>query len=324
MGERKISTEDKNERIPYFQPPYLEVKQVIPKIEEIIDTRIYTKGIHRYNLEEALAEYLNVDHVITCSSGSMAIFIGLRTLKELEGYNTVCIPSFNWSSDRLATEMAGFEIIYADINPETWLMGNVPGAVDLVMPVDTFGSRSDLHLEYSVPMLFDATHSLGGEGVGDRGLLECFSLAATKPVTAGEGGFIATNYRDIAKKATELRDMCSRLPEISCAIALEYLKNLDERIKAKREIAEYYRTHLPFQFQKIEYDSTYSKVCFLCESKEESDAIIKKVAEAGIECRKYYKPLVELENTDKVYDNILCLPAWVGVDYKQVVEAIKI
>jgi len=164
----------------------------------------------------------------------------------------------------------------------------------------------------------DSTHSLGNKGVGSRGLLECFSLAATKPVTACEGGFITTNDPKIAKKAIEIRDMTSRLPEISCVIALGYLKQLPENIKAKRATAQYYRTHLPFQFQKIEHDSTFSKICFLC---EDSEGIIKR-AEAGVECRKYYKPLVELENTDRVYERIVCLPAWVGVDYKRVTEKV--
>jgi len=322
MGKEKIRSESKL-KIPYFKPPFLEKRSVISKIEEIIDTRIYTKGIYHFELEKQLADYLNVDYAITCSSGTMAIFIALRTLKELEGYNTVAMPSFNWSSDRIAAEMANYEIIYADINPDTWLMDNVPGAVDLVMPVDTFGSRSDLHLEYSVPMMFDATHSLGCEGVGDRGLLECISFAATKTVTAGEGGLITTNYPDIAKKATELRDMCSRLPEISCVMASAYLRTLDERIKAKKRINWYYRKHLPYQFQKIESDSTFSKVCFLCETKEESEEIIKKTT-GIVECRKYYKPLVKsLKNTDDIYNRIVCIPAWVGCPTERVVEAIK-
>ena len=320
------------QKIPYFQPPYLEAKKVLPQIEQIINTRVYTKGIHRDDLETQLSEYLGVDHVITTSSGTMAIFIGLSALKKIYRYHHVGLPAFNWGSDALACKMANFEITYIDINRDTWLIDKNyepykirgPYDIDVILDLDTFGSHSDLCDHTNMPLLMDSTHSLGNKGVGSRGLLECFSLAATKPVTACEGGFITTNDPKIAKKAIELRDMTSRLPEISCVIALEYLRQLPENIKAKRATAQYYRSHLPFQFQKIERDSTFSKVCFLCESKEESEAIIKKAAEAGIECRKYYKPLVKgLKNTDKVYDHIVCLPAWVGVDYKRVVEAIE-
>ena len=316
-------------KIPYFQPPRLETKKVLPQIEEIINTRMYTKGIHRDDLETQLSEYLGVDHVITTSSGTMAIFIGLSTLKKIYRYHHVGLPAFNWGSDALACKMANFEITYIDIDRDTWLIDKNyepykirgPYDIDLILDLDTFGSHSDLCDHTNMPLLMDSTHSLGNKGVA-RGLLECFSLAATKPVTACEGGFITTNNPEIAKKAIELRDMTSRLPEISCVIALEYLKQLPENIKAKRATAQYYRSHLPFQFQKIEHDSTYSKVCFLCDSEEESKAIIKAVK--SVECRKYYKPLVTgLKNADDVYSRIVCLPAYVGVDAKRVVEAIE-
>jgi len=320
-GEKMIE-----EPIPYFKPPYLEAKKILPQIEEIINTRMYTKGIHRDELETQLSEYLGVDHVITTSSGTMAIFIGLRVLHNLYRFKHVGMPSFNWSSDRIAAEMSNFDITYIDINRDTWLIDENyepyktrgPYDIDLILDLDTFGSRSELCDHTNIPLIMDSTHSLGNKGVGSRGLLECFSLAATKPVTACEGGFITTNDPKIAKKAIEIRDMTSRLPEISCVIALGYLKQLPENIKAKRATAQYYRTHLPFQFQKIEHDSTFSKICFLC---EDSEGIIKR-AEAGVECRKYYKPLVELENTDRVYERIVCLPAWVGVDYKRVTEKV--
>lgn len=337
MGKKNISTEDENERIPYFRPPYLEAKAVIPKIEEIINTRIYTKGIHRYQLEKELADYLNVDHVITTSSGTSAIFIGLQTLRSLYRFHHVGLPGFNWSSDKFACKMANFDITYIDIDRDTWLINNNyepyktrgPYDIDLILDLDTFGNHSELYKNTDIPLIVDATHSLGGKNAGSRGLLECFSMAGTKNVTSGgEGGFLTTNDPKIAKKTTELRDMCSRLPEISCVIALEYLKNLDDRIKEKKKIAKYYRTHLPYQFQKIESDSTFSKIGFLCDSAEESEAKIKAAAEKGVDCRKYYKPLTtvnvaRLVNTYDVYDRIVCLPAWVGVDAERVVEAIK-
>jgi len=50
--------------------------------------------------------------------------------------------------------------------------------------------------------------------------------------------------------------------------------------------------------------------------------VIKRAAAAGVECRKYYKPLTDMPYSDYVYDHIVCLPAWAGVDVERVVEAV--
>ena len=317
-------------KIPYFRPPPIDKDIVIPKIKEILSTRIYSKGPYRNELENALKKYLGADFIISCGSGTAGLFILLKAAKEVYKFKSIDMLSFTWPSDLIIVEAAGFssfQIHYCDIDSETWnseekyssSLIEVDRESHFTLVQDTFGNIDKFDYEN---YMVDATHSLGNKNIGGRGFGEVISLAPTKMVSGGEGGIISTNDPKIAKKAIEIRDMSSRLPEISCVIALEYLNQLPENIKAKRAIAQYYRSHLPFQFQKIERNSTYSKVCFLCETAEESEAIIKKVAKE-VECRKYYKPLVKgLKNSDYVYSNIICLPAWIGVDYKRVTETI--
>lgn len=308
--------------IPYFRPPEMKYDRVGGYITWITESRIYTKGQHRDTLERLLEAYIGVNHVVTCASGTSAIFIGLRALKDLYEFKSIAIPSFTWDSDKLACEMAGYDIKYLDINLCTWLVTDVNKPCDLFMDLDTFGNRGEIWTEYDKPAVIDATHSLGHKGFGCRGLIEFYSMAATKPVTAGgEGGFLVTDDHNIADRAIELRDSCSRLTEIQCLFALKYLEDIEGNLRAKKTIAKYYRSHLPFKFQMIDHDSTYSKVGFLCGNSTE---LIQVMAEKGIECRKYYKPLVKgLKNSDYVYEHIVCLPAWIGVDYMQVTETLQ-
>jgi dTDP-4-amino-4,6-dideoxygalactose transaminase len=229
------------------------------------------------------------------------------------------MPTFNWGSDAIAVDAAGCTITWTDIDPDTWLSDRPVSQHSGVLALDTFGSVDTN--DYHENTVYDATHSLGAKGVGSRGVAECFSLAATKPVTGGgEGGFITTNDLYIAQKCTELRDLCSRIPEMSCVVALEYLSHLDEMLAAKKKIAKYYRKHLPYQFQEIPHDSTYSKICFLCDNSTE---LIARAAKNGVECRKYYKPLHDMPHSTDVYNRIVCLPSWCGVDVKRVVAAIE-
>ena len=308
-------------QVPYFRPPQISFSEIEQRLRGIVDSRVYTKGHHLNMLEDALQEYTNVDHVITCASGTAALWIAMRAMRR-NGYadKYISMPVFNWGSDPIAAEAAGYKTVYVDIDPDTWLPVPRHGYVDAHLALDTFGSV-DMGEYPEDRTVYDATHSLGAKGAWGRGVACVGSMAATKPVTAGEGGFITTNDPVFAQKCSEIRDLCARLPEMSCVVALEYLQHLDENIKAKREIAAYYHKHIPYRFQKIEHDSTHSKICFLCDNSEE---VIARAATAGIELRKYYKPLNQLlPNANAVYDRIVALPAWVGVDAARVVAAIR-
>ena len=307
-------------QIPYFRPPYINYFAIEPKIQEIIDSRVYTKGAYKSLLESRLSYYIGVDHAITCASGTAALHIAMRVMHQVYPAKRILMPAFNWQSDRIAAESAGYWIEYADIDPDTWLpVMLLDRGYDSCLALDTFGSVDTN--EYPENTIYDSTHSLGAKGVGSRGVAECFSLAATKPVTSGEGGVITTNDRGFALKCEELRDLCSRLPEMSCVLALESLSHLDETLAEKRRIDAYYRKHLPYHFQEIPHDSTHSKICFLCDN---SDELIARAAAAGVECRKYYKPIADMPNSDYVYDRIVCLPAYAGVDAETVVQAVTL
>ncbi len=305
-------------RIPYFRPSPVAVSAIEPRIRHIVDSRVYTKGMYRDMLEDELQAYLGVDHVITCASGTAALYIAMRVMRENRiADEYIAVPAFNWASDRIAAKAAGYKIVYVDIDPDTWLAVPRRGYVDAHLALDTFGSID--RQDYRGSFIVDATHSVGVKGVWDRGLACCGSMAATKIVPAGEGGFITTNDRDFAQRCAEMRDMCARLPEMSCVVALEYLSHLEDLIKEKRRIAAYYRKHLPYKFQKIPHDSTHSKICFLCDN---SEVVIARAAAAGVECRRYYKPLWDMPYSDYVYDKIVALPAWAGVNAERVVAAI--
>lgn len=306
-------------QIPYFRPPYINYFAIEPKIQEIIDSRVYTKGAYKSLLESRLSYYIGVDHAITCASGTAALHIAMRVMRKNIADEYIAMPAFNWRSDIIAAESAGYKTVYVDIDPDTWLPVPRHGYVDAHLALDTFGNID--RQDYRGRFIVDATHSLGAKGVGSRGVAECFSLAATKPATSGEGGFITTNNQDFAQRCTELRDLCARLPEMSCVLALESLSHLDDRIKEKQRIAAYYHKHLPYQFQEIPHDSTHSKICFLCDN---SDELIARAAAAGVECRKYYEPLWAMPNSDYVYDRIVCLPAYAGVDAEVVVRAVTL
>jgi len=306
-------------RIPFIRQYKYPLKEISDKLDCITQTGFYTRGLNVREFEERTREYLDVDYVVSCGSGTNALLIALKTLKELKGFKTVTIPSFTWVSTKLAPDWLGYEIRYGDIDPETWNLSqdNLPES-DLTIGVDCFGNKCLLDVDEE-HLMIDAAQSFGTKGVGSRGLLEIFSFSGSKLVTtSGEGGLIATNHRDIYNKIMKFRDLVSRMDEISAVVGNHFLCHIDEILSKKKEIYQFYRNNLPFKFQKI-IESNHSLIGCLASNREE---LIEKHPE--IEFKTYYHPLkTGLENTDSVSRQCLCLPCGIYTDYRRVVELIK-
>jgi dTDP-4-amino-4,6-dideoxygalactose transaminase len=82
-----------------------------------------------------------------------------------------------------------------------------------ILPVHLAGQPCDLDplLALGVTVVEDAAHALEsayrGRKLGGISDATCFSLYATKNVTAGEGGLVSTNRADVAERIRDLRLM---------------------------------------------------------------------------------------------------------------------
>jgi dTDP-4-amino-4,6-dideoxygalactose transaminase len=126
----------------------------------------------------------------------------------------------------------GGEVVFADINPETYLLdinsvrqilqSEPMGTFAGIIPVDFTGRPVDLESlkalanEYKLWIIEDAAHSPGGSfvdsnksvqhcGNGIYADLAIFSFHPVKHIAAGEGGMITTNDENLFKKLLFLR-----------------------------------------------------------------------------------------------------------------------
>ncbi|KUK56572.1 MAG: SpsC-like DegT/DnrJ/EryC1/StrS family aminotransferase, partial [Bacteroidetes bacterium 38_7] len=127
---------------------------------------------------------------------------------------------------------AGGEVVFADIDPETYLLDinkvedllkvSPKGTYKGIIPVDFTGHAVDLELfrkladEYDCWIIEDACHAPGGYfvdsevkkqhcGNGQFADLAIFSFHPVKHIAAGEGGMITTNNEKLYKKLLTLR-----------------------------------------------------------------------------------------------------------------------
>src|SRR6185437_766553 len=120
---------------------------------------------------------------------------------------------------------------------------------------------SDLTRRRGIRLMYDAAHafgcSSGGVSVGNFGFCEIFSFHATKLLNTFEGGAIATNDDELARKIRLMKNFGfsgidqvtslgtnGKMNEISAAMGLTGLESLDYFIESNRRNYQLYATEL--------------------------------------------------------------------------------
>ncbi|MEO8487072.1 MAG: DegT/DnrJ/EryC1/StrS family aminotransferase [Betaproteobacteria bacterium] len=145
--------------------------------------------------------------VVSLSSCTTGIELALRALS-LPAGAPVLVPALTFIATASAVRCAGLSPVVADVDPHSWLLTPEIARAAVrtigaraVVPVTTFGADQDgegwsaFERDTGVPVVIDAAAGFGNQR--DPGpTCAIFSLHATKPLAAGEGGFVVT--RDAA------------------------------------------------------------------------------------------------------------------------------
>jgi dTDP-4-amino-4,6-dideoxygalactose transaminase len=156
--------------------------------------------------EEEFASYMGVRHCVAVSSGTAALMVGLRALGVSKQFPftvgaRVLVPALTFIATANAVELAGFRIMFGDIDPNTMCLDPAEIAktrTEIVLPVHLMGYGADMdaivrectqHQRYLVE---DASEAHGttvnGKKVGTFGVWGAFSFYIAHTVQAGELG----------------------------------------------------------------------------------------------------------------------------------------
>ena len=141
--------------------------------------------------------------------------------------------------------------------------------VKAVLPVHVLGHPVDMNpllglaRRYGLAVVEDATESLGARYkdrlVGNLGDIAVFSFNGNKLITTGGGGMIVTDSREWADRARYLTTQAKddsieyvhnevgfnyRLTNVQAAMGCAQLEDIEDRLTAKRAVAEAYRDGL--------------------------------------------------------------------------------
>ena len=194
--------------------------ELLPALERIWEGRWLTNaGPMHEEFERALADFLEVEHLVLTSNGTLGLLLALRALG-VKG--EVITTPYSFVATAHAIVWAGLEPVFADVDPVT--LNLAPEAVEAaitprtcaLLPVHCYGTPCDVDTieavarRHQLPVIYDAAHAFGvrchGSNLMQHGDLSVLSFHATKAFTTIEGGAIVCADAALAKKLKYLRN----------------------------------------------------------------------------------------------------------------------
>ncbi|WP_416959411.1 DegT/DnrJ/EryC1/StrS family aminotransferase [Streptomyces sp. Agncl-13] len=202
----------------------VDVQDAEPLVLEVLRSGQITQGPMVERLEQAVAEIVGVEHAVAVNNGSTALALSLQAL-ELGAGDEVITSPFTFSATLNAILASGATARFADIRSADFnidaglIEEQLSERTRVLLPVSLYGQMADLaameklSVQHGLTIVEDAAQAIGathcGRAAGSFGV-GCFSLYATKNVTAGEGGVIATASGELAERIRLLRNQGMR------------------------------------------------------------------------------------------------------------------
>ncbi|MEX0982717.1 MAG: DegT/DnrJ/EryC1/StrS family aminotransferase [Bacteroidales bacterium] len=245
-------------------------------IREVIHSTAFIKGPDVQLFQQELADYMMVDHCITCGNGTDALQIAMMALGLQPGDEVITTP-FTFVATVEVISLLGLKPVFVDIDPGTFnldaskLEQVLTNRTKAIVPVHLFGQAASMNsiLKFARnnnlfviednAQAIGATYRLADGSSGKAGALGdigCTSFFPSKNLGAfGDGGALFTNDAALAQRIGSLVNhgmtrryhydhvgVNSRLDTIQAAILRVKLKFLDEYNAARQEVAKTYDT----------------------------------------------------------------------------------
>jgi dTDP-4-amino-4,6-dideoxygalactose transaminase len=243
-------------------------ERLMERINDMLDRRwLSNAGRYVTELEQRLADMLDVEHCIVMCNGTVALEIAIRAL-DLQG--EVIIPSLTFVATAHALQWQQIKPVFCDIDPssctidssriEDLITPDTTGIIGVHLwgrPCDTDALQS-IAETHKLSLLYDAAHALGvtsgGKMIGGFGEAEVFSFHATKFINSFEGGAVTTNNSELADRMRLMKNFGfsgydnvvyvgtnGKMPEVAAAMGLTSLESMDEFIDTN------YRNYLAYK-----------------------------------------------------------------------------
>lgn len=187
----------------------------IQAVSDVLRGDFLTCGPKIHELEEKLCQITGAKYCVAVSNGTAALHIAAMAAGIKEG-DEVITSSITFAASANCTLYCGGRPVFADINPNTYNIDPesvkklITPRTKAVVAVDFTGQAVELDKlraiceEHNLILIEDAAHSIGtkynGQSIGSIADMTTFSFHPVKTVTAGEGGAVTTNSKELYDK----------------------------------------------------------------------------------------------------------------------------
>jgi len=308
---------------------------------QVMESAAFIQGSQVRNFENALAELLNVKHVISCANGTDALQLAFMAL-DLPEKSEIITPSFSYAALAEVIYLLKLKPIFIDINANSFLIdvNQIEQAITpntkAIAPVHLFGQVANMEAilqiakKHNLYVVEDSAQAIGAEycssGVsgfgGTLGHIGTTSFFPSKNLGCfGDGGAVFTNNDDLAMKIRMIANhgqgekykhqvigINSRLDTIQAAILGVKLPHLKSFTKARQAVADRYNQSFKlfdwFHIPQKEMNSThvFNQYTLTFKSKEERDSLKENLSKNGIPSMIYYP--IPLHKQQAYFQNV--------------------
>lgn len=345
-------------------------------LKQIWDSKwITNNGQFHQQLEKALAEYLGVPYISLFTNGTLPLITALQAL-HITG--EVITTPYSFVATTHALWWNGIKPVFVDIDPSNCgldpekIEAAITPRTTAIMPVHCYGKPCDTERiqaiadKYGLKVIYDAAHAFGvkvnGNSVLNQGDMSTLSFHATKVYNTLEGGALVVKDATTKQRIDYLKNfgfagetevvapgINSKMDEVRAAYGLLNLKQVDESIEKRHQVAIKYREALRGVKGIRFFDDmpgvrhNYSYFPIFVDAEEYGmtrDELYFKMKENNVLGRRYFYPLIStfstyrglesarpenLPEATRIANEVICLPmhhALSEADVDKVIELI--
>jgi len=241
-----------------------------------IDSGWYTEAAKTKEFEKKFAKFVGSRYACVVTSGTTALYIGLKALGIDRG-DEVIVPDLTFVASPNSVEMTGAKPVFVDIEPQSLnldlsrVSSLITKRTKAIMPVDFNGRSAEMSELREIAnrkgllLIEDACHAIGcyynNKHLGTTSDVGVFSFSTPKIITTGQGGMLVTNDKKIYERCISIKDFGRdvrkkkdmrnafehhiigynfKFTEFQAAVGIAQMRKLANRIIKKKRILRKY------------------------------------------------------------------------------------
>jgi len=350
--------------------PIIDSRQ-IRAVKRVLKSGQLVQGPEVEAFENEVKDLIGVSYCVAVNSGTSALHLGMLAAGIGPG-DEVIVPSFSFAATANSVVLTGATPVFADIALDDYNID--PAHVETlitprtraVMVVHLYGHPAKMPAfqriceDYGLMLFEDAAQALGArigmQSVSTWGDFSALSFYATKNISSGEGGMVATNDVALAKRVRLLRNQGqeikyqneiigfnNRMSDLHAAIGRVQLSEISAWDKARQRNAEYLTSNLrgvacPLVAKDVHHAFHQYTIRVAANLR---DSLISHLLKGGVQSAVYYPtPIhelpsyqihenfrhrqVNLPNTIKASKEVLSLPVQPKLSMRQIRTVVQL